>query len=36
MELSPLTGEEVAKLVRRIYATPKPVVDIAKQIATGG
>ena len=36
MELSPLTGEEVATLVKRIYATPKSVVDIAKQIAAGG
>jgi tripartite-type tricarboxylate transporter receptor subunit TctC len=36
MELSPLTGEEVAKLVARIYATPKSVVNIARQIATGG
>jgi hypothetical protein len=36
MELSPLTGDEVAALVKRIYATPKPVVDIAKQIASGG
>jgi tripartite-type tricarboxylate transporter receptor subunit TctC len=36
MELSPLTGEEVAALVERIYKTPKAVVDIAKQIAAGG
>ena len=36
MELSPLTGEEVAVLVERIYKTPKAVVDIARQIAAGG
>jgi tripartite-type tricarboxylate transporter receptor subunit TctC len=36
MELSPLTGEEVATLVQRIYKMPKAVVDIAKQIAAGG
>ena len=35
MELSPLTGEETEALVRRIYQTPKAVVDIAKQIASG-
>ena len=35
MELSPLTGEQVAALVKRIYGTPKSVVDIAKQIAAG-
>ncbi len=36
MELSPLSGEDVAALVQRIYATPRSVVDIAKQIAAGG
>jgi len=36
MELSLLTGEEVVALVQRIYATPRSVVDIAKQIAAGG
>ncbi len=36
MELSLLTGEEVATLVQRIYRTPKAVVDVAKQIASGG
>ena len=36
MELSPLNGEDVAALVKRIYATPPKVVDIAKQIAAGG
>jgi tripartite-type tricarboxylate transporter receptor subunit TctC len=36
MELSPLAGAEVATLVERIYQTPKAVIDIAKQIASGG
>ncbi|MBX9775005.1 MAG: hypothetical protein K2Y71_11410 [Xanthobacteraceae bacterium] len=36
MELSPLNGEDVATLVKRIYATPPKVVDVAKQIAAGG
>jgi tripartite-type tricarboxylate transporter receptor subunit TctC len=36
MELSPLNGEDVAALVKRIYATPRTVVDVAKQIAAGG
>jgi tripartite-type tricarboxylate transporter receptor subunit TctC len=36
MELSPLNGEDVAALVKRIYATPPKVVDVAKQIAAGG
>lgn len=36
MELSPLNGEDVAALVNRIYATPRTVVDVARQIAAGG
>ena len=36
MELSLLNGEDVAALVKRIYATPPAVVDVAKQIAAGG
>jgi tripartite-type tricarboxylate transporter receptor subunit TctC len=35
MELSPLTGEQVSALVKRIYSSPKSVVDVAKQIAAG-
>ena len=30
-DLAPSTGEDVQKLVQRIYSTPKPVVDRAKK-----
>ena len=35
VELFPITGEKVADLVRRIYATPQDVVEIGKQISSG-
>ena len=35
MELFHMTGEEVETLVRRIYAMPKEVVEIGKQLSTG-
>jgi tripartite-type tricarboxylate transporter receptor subunit TctC len=35
MELSVLNGEEVEALVARIYKTPRAIIDVAKQIASG-
>lgn len=32
MELQLMTGEEVEALVKRVYATPKPIVEMAKKI----
>ncbi len=31
-EISPTSGEEVQKIITRLYATPKPVVDRAKKL----
>ena len=31
-DISPTTGEDVQKLVARIYATPQPVIDRAKKL----
>ncbi len=31
-EISPTSGEEVQKIIARLYATPKPVVDRAKKL----
>jgi hypothetical protein len=31
-DLAPSTGEEVQKLVARIYATPRPVIDRIKKV----
>jgi len=32
LDLEPETGEHIATLVRKIYATPKPVIDKVSQI----
>jgi hypothetical protein len=31
-DLAPSTGEEVQKLVERIYATPRPVIERVKSL----
>jgi hypothetical protein len=31
-DLAPTTGEDVQKLVARIYATPRPVIDRVKKL----
>jgi len=33
-DLAPTTGEDVQKLVARIYATPRPVVERVKKLLT--
>jgi tripartite-type tricarboxylate transporter receptor subunit TctC len=35
VELHPMTGEAVQALVKRIYATPKPVIAIGRQLSSG-
>jgi hypothetical protein len=32
LELSPITGEEIHKLLDDVYATPKPVIESVRKI----
>jgi tripartite-type tricarboxylate transporter receptor subunit TctC len=36
LDVEPTTGEEAQKIVEKMYATPKPVVDRLKKLLGGG